>query len=814
MPLAIAVFLLSAAALAAEVLLMRVFSIIEWHHFAWMVISLALLGYAAAGTFVAIFRRPLVRRVRATLILFAFLAGTTLLGSVSLIRAVQFNSLEIVWDPRQTVRLFALYLLLSIPFFSIAVFLGTVFTAMRGAVARLYRADLLGAGVGAASVVWVLFAMPVDDVLRCVAATASTAAALVALASRGRTRAGGVALAIAGIAVSIGWPASMLRPATSPYKDLAQALRIPGARIVQESSGPMGFLDAVANDTVPFRQAAGLSLAFAGEIPPQIAIFTDGTANTTVPRVENGSITPAYTDYLTSAAAHSIRSVRGGRALIIGANVPAILAARGHGAQTVDVVERDGRMIRLVREELAMQNAHLDDPRISFHCADPRAFLQRPTNTWRLIETTIESGGPSGEAGLRENYLFTTEGIGLLMRRLEPGGVVSITGPVRMPPNEIMKLILTVAAAAKESGAAARDSLVAVRSWSTATVLFRREPFAPADLDAVARFCDGRSFDLDFPPRSQRQARNVLDRPYLTEAALAAVSGGSALRNFLARYKFDLTPATDSRPFFFDFFRWSALPELLRLRDRGGAPLIAWGYLVLLATLVQALAATVVLVVLPLAIRGGMRRDDRASVPGLWRVILYFAAIGLAFLFVEIAFLQRFTLFLRHPLYAASAILGSFLVCAGIGSGIARRIDPHNLRARAAVLVAIAILATLYALGLRPLFAVLAPASEAMKVIASILAVAPIAVVMGMPFPLGIALFGGLRRSWIPWAWAINGSASVVSAIMAMLLAMTAGVEAVVGCAAVLYIAASLALSNMPALQPVNRLGAHSGPTF
>jgi hypothetical protein len=794
MPLAIAVFLLSAGALATEVLLMRVLSIVEWHHFAWMVISLALLGYAAAGTFVALARRLLLRRLRVVLIASAVSSSAALLASLSLVHAIRFNSLEIIWDPHQLVRLFALYLLLAVPFFGIATFMATTFTALRGSVARLYRADLLGAGFGAAAAIAVLFLVPVEVALRGVAASASLAALLVALAARNRTRRVGTVVAMIGLAMSIGWPASLLRPPMSPYKDLAQTLRNPGARMILERSGPMGRIDVVANDDVPFRHAPGLSLAFTGEIPRQLLLFVDGSVATAVPAGEAGRLAPAYTGFMTSAAAHTIRDLRGARVLVIGMDIPAILDALAHGARGVDVVERNRQLIAVVRNDMARHNPHLSDPRIAFHAADARAMLQRTSARWRIIETSIDGGGPGGEAGLRENYLLTTEGLALLGDRLERGGIVSVTAALRMPPNEIMRLIATAGAATESRGGTPGNAIAVIRSWNTATLLYGRDPLEATDMAALEQFAARRSFDIDVPLRTGRAAFNVVDRPYLAEAATAAFGEIGRRRDFLNDYKFDISPARDDRPFFFHFFRWRALPELIALRDRGGASLIQSGYLVAAATLVQALTAAVLLVLIPLASAGRRRRTAGANARGAWRIVLYFGSIAVAFLSLEIAFLQTFTLFLSHPLYAASLVLGSFLVCAGIGSGIAQRFGRDDLRTRRVVLGTLALLALLYGAGLRPAFMLLASAPDAAKIVASLLIVAPIAVLMGMPFPLGITYFGSMHRTWIPWAWAINGSASVISAVAAMLLALSYGIQSVIIGAAAMYAAAAIAL--------------------
>src|ERR1043166_3635254 len=198
------------------------------------------------------------------------------------------------------------------------------------------------------------------------------------------------------------------------------------------------------------------------------------------------------------------------------------------------------------------------------------------------------------------------------------------------------------------------------------------------------RFTSSRAFDLAFLPgmtREEVNRFNILDQPYFFDGAVALL--GPERDQFLRDYKFDITPTTDDRPYFFDFFKWRALPEILQRRALGGAALLDWGYLVLAATLVQAAALAVVLILAPLLWLGG-DRPGPAAVLARWRVVLYFLAIGFDFLFIEIASIQRFVLFLGHPVYAIPVVLCGFLFFAGLGSGVAPKLSAHleTLRAR------------------------------------------------------------------------------------------------------------------------------------
>ena len=276
---------------------------------------------------------------------------------------------------------------------------------------------------------------------------------------------------------------------------------------------------------------------------------------------------------------------------------------------------------------------------------------------------------------------------------------------------------------------------------------------------------------------------NVLDKPYLFEGARALL--GPDRERFLEDYKYDVAPSTDDRPYFFHFLKWRGLREALS-KGGGGLALVEWGYLVLLAALLQGAAASAVLILLPLVAR-------RLGKPG-FGVAVYFMGLGLAFLFIEIAFIQKFVLFLGHPLYAVAVVLSAFLVSAGLGSGAAPRLERrYGDGAIPIAVTAIGVVAALYLTGLAPLLGWLAPLPQAFKVMAALGLVAPLGFFMGMPFPLGLARIQARSPELVPWAWGINGCASVLSAVLATVAAVHLGFTAVVVLAVALYLTAALA---------------------
>ncbi|MFQ5761191.1 MAG: SAM-dependent methyltransferase, partial [Acidiferrobacterales bacterium] len=398
----------------------------------------------------------------------------------------------------------------------------------------------------------------------------------------------------------------------------------------------------------------------------------------------------------------------------------------------------------------------------------------------------------AGVHALSESYIYTVEALQAYLDHLTPGGLLAITRWLKLPPRDSLKLFGTAIDALARTGVAAPEQhLALIRSWNTSTLLVKNGRLTEADVVAVRDFCERRSFDVTYYPgmeRSEANRFNLLDEAYLFEGATALLSG--ARPDFLDRYKFHITPATDDKPHFFHFFKWRSLPELLALPQGGRGSLVEWGYLILVATIAQALIVGIVLILVPLWVTKRTRRTRTGS-----RMGLYFCALGLAFIFIEIAFIQKFILFLNHPLYAIAVVLSGFLVFAGLGSGysgqLARRLENTTLPPIAAAAAGIVVISLIYVVLLPEVSPRLVALPDAAKITASLGLIAPLAFCMGMPFPLGLAKLAAHDPDFIPWAWGINGFASVVSAALATLLAIHFGFTAVVVLALVLYVLAA-----------------------
>ena len=576
--LALSIGLLAASALGYQVLLFRLLAIVQWHPFVATIVSLALLGHGAAGTALAVAGGRLLPRFPLAYAASAALFALAVPLCWALAQRLPFNGLELVWNPWQLGWLVALFLLLALPFFFAACCFGLAFMHARDRIPALYAADLLGAGLGAGLTTGLLFLLPADDALR-VAAAAGACAALLPTAPP-LVRLGLPALAVA---LALCAPADWLAPRVTPYKGLPRTLAVMGAEVVDERSSPYGLLTIVRNDAVPFRHAPGRSLTGTSELPRQLAVFTDGDGMSALTAREDRK-SLAWLDETTSALPY--RLAANPRVLVLGAGGGTeVLQAIYHGAREVDAVELNPDMLALAR-------TWLQDSGVRWHLGDVRGFIRGDSRQYDLIQMApLDSYGGSGAGALAlaESYQYTVEALADYYDRLAPGGWLALTRWEKQPPRDGLKLFAMAIEMLRARDLEPGSRLALIRGWQTSTLLIGQRPLSGADVGRLRTFCEERGFDPAWFPGIRPDEVNRhhrVPRPWLHEGAVALLGRNADV--FLADYKFQVEPATDERPFYFHFFRWSLLPELVALRGQGGLTLLDTGYLVVAATLALA----------------------------------------------------------------------------------------------------------------------------------------------------------------------------------------------------------------------------------
>lgn len=569
------VALASAAAIAYEVLLVRWFSIIQWHHFAYMIISLALLGYGASGSFLSVVQQRLLPRFRAMFVASLALFGVGCLAATLFAQAIPFNPEELAFAPTQWFYLAGMYLLLSVPFFFVALAIGLALTRFASRAARVYAFDLVGAGSGSLLIVFLLNDMQPATVLRIIAMLGVGSAILAVRELDLRLRMQARLALTCMLAVPLFSPADWLQPQLSPYKDLSQALRVGGAYVETRLSSPLGMLSVLASPRIPLRHAPGLSLNALSEPPPQRGLFTDGHGPSAITSAVSDPLRLDYLDQLGSALPYHLGSLAPVLVLGVGGG-DAVLQALQLGTGRVDAVELNPRVIELLQSRYAAYTGgRFNQPRLHLLNTEARAFVSGTTQRYALITIPLsDSAGSGGLYSMNEDYLDTVQAYAQFLGQLLPGGYLAINHWVRNPPRDTLKAVATVAAALRQLGAAdIARRVVLIRGWQTSTLLVKNGPYAPEELSAVREFCTRRSFDLAYLPdmRDDEANRfNLLREPYYYQATRQLL--GATAEHFIDDYKFNLQPATDDQPYFHRFFRWRTLPEIVGLAGRAAWP--------------------------------------------------------------------------------------------------------------------------------------------------------------------------------------------------------------------------------------------------
>jgi hypothetical protein len=479
------------------------------------------------------------------------------------------------------------------------------------------------------------------------------------------------------------------------------------------------------------------------------------------------------------------------------------LNALSHGTDRIEAVELNAGIIQLVRGRFAEWTGGVySRPGVKVINQEARGFVETATSRYDTIQISLLDTFGSSAAGvyaLHENYLYTVEALERYYSRLTPGGILSITRWVKFPPRDSIKLFATAVEALENLHVPdISQHIASIRSWATSTLLISTTPFTPEDIAAIRAFCQERSFDPTyFPGMKPEEANqyNQLPSPEHFRAAQALLFGEREA--FYASYPYHVRPAHDNSPYFFNFFTWKHLSTFLETMEKGLIPFIEWGYLALMATLAQAVLLSLVLILLPLLVLPKKRRTSGVRMA----TIVYFSCLGLGYLFIEIVCIQQFALFLAHPISSASVVIATFLMFSGCGSlcfaYIADRKEKTLSRRNSSgvlfllAVAGIVLCVALYTLGLSQIFSACIGWNYPFKVLLSILLLAPLAFCLGIPFPFGLRTVSQRANELVPWAYGINGYASVLSSLIATCIAMSFGFQAVMGLAVGLYLLAA-----------------------
>ena len=813
-----ALLLLSTATLAFEINLTRLFSVAQFYHFAFMVVSLALLGFGAGGTLLAIYPRLTMGSPSGAFSKLALATSASMLLAYLTTNWIPFDSFSIAWDRRQFVILFIQYLALVAPFLFSGLATSLLLTIYAHEASKVYAINLLGSSIGCLCALVFPSLLGGEGMVSLGAALAAFAAislyffhsekpyrwSKLQVNSPARYHIGGVPgklLAVLVLVFTLGDIGLRLAGKSglavmdirlSPYKSLSYAMQYPGARVIYRRWNAFSRLDLVRSQGI--RSLPGLSYRYLQLPPLEDGLLVDGDElSPVVSQIEDLSSMQYLPAYLAFRLRHGAQALilepRGGLD---------ILTALAGEASSVTAVEINPLIVDAA-------SSIYYAPGVQAIVDSDRSYLSRTRDHFDIILLSLASSYHpvrSGAYSLAEDYRYTQEAFREILAHLKPGGLCVAMRWLQTPPSESLRVFALAVTALREKGMDASQQIVALRGYNTATFFVKNGIYNESELATIREFSASRAFDLDYIPGISPEdvnLYNILPEPLDYEAYMALLNSRSP-DEFYNSYPFDVRPPTDDRPFFGHSFKWAQANQVIAEMGKTWQPFSGAGYFIVVGLLILGVIASSALILLPLATlrwRKAAITDVLVTSPRVKPApMIYFCLIGIAFLFVEIPLIQRYILYLGNPAFAMTVVLFSLLLFSGLGSQWSNRV-PARL-----ALGGLVLLLSVYPALLPAFFHQTLALSLGVKLALGCLALAPIGFLMGIPFPTGVRLLTGLDQSevLIPWAWGINGAASVVSSILAALLALSWGFNLVMYLGTACYAGAWLMASLMAKL--------------
>jgi spermidine synthase len=631
-------------------------------------------------------------------------------------------------------------------------------------IGRMYAFDLLGACAGALLVVPLMMVIPTPALAMGVALLPLAAVVLL-----GGPRLPAAVLALVIVAVIIHGGALHFR-VTKEYAESGNLRPIyvrwtPTARLAVFASIPW-------KPTSAFGWGMG-SKAAAAPGPEQMWLEQDGSAGTPITAFDGDLSAVEHLRFDVTSVGYEWRTPK--RVAIVGAGGGRdILTALASGAGDIEAIEINAGIVDALRGRFREFSGGVYDlPGVHTIVGEGRSVLTRSEGGYDLVQISMIDSWAATAAGayaLSENNLYTLEAYRLYLSKLSDRGVVATSrwaGPTF--GFEVMRLLF-LARAALGDDASPEKHIALVRAGRVGTVLLSKSELSDDDVSALVRICEARGLMLMYPPTGD--GPNAVSQLFERGAAAYEEQGVR------------MEPPTDDRPFFFQVLSpWRAkVPDIAGQLGVNAQGVVALRLLMIAMTIIA-----MVLFFAPFALRRPL-----SAAPGFWRGSIFFTAIGLAFMFVEVAWLQRFVRYLGHPSLATAAALGFMLLGAGVGSMVSGRVGLERWQRRGYLL---AVVVALLNAAMASVFDRSLGMPLALRIVVTGLFLLPAGVLMGFMFPLGMLRFAalGTRRAWF---WALNGAAGVLASVMSLALAIELGFSRVAYLGTAIYLVAWWALGD------------------
>jgi len=818
------VFFTSFTILCYEIILTRIFAITQWQNLAAFIISLALLGFGASGTGIALLKNQIEKHFNGFVLTALFLYPLSMCMGFILYCKTPFNPFEIGIDNRQLYYFLQYFIAMGIPFFFGATVIGIALTKFP--IGKTYFSNLIGSGIGAIFVILVSYFLHPYSIL--IGITIISFLTAIIFSFRGcnnltitygkdksasnvrrisryirkkvillhplnlkkRVFITNLLLSIVIVALFCYSVDYLDLKKISQYKSISKTLNLPDSKIIKERYSPLGLVQVVEAEGL--RSTVGLSLVSPYEVPIQKGIFFDGEAMSAITPFDGAKEEIKYLNYIPSALPYNILDdSEKEKVLIVGVGGgEGTLKALLHDFKNISGLELNRKVVKLMKDDYSKFSGNIyNHPRVTIINNEARGFIQSTREKYNLIEISMldtYNTAASGIYALNETNLYTVESIREFFLHLKENGLLAITRWVVNPPRDNLKMLNICIHALKSLDIKdISKHIIYIRTIQAATLIISKNPVSEKMINKTKEFCKRRLFDIIYYDGIKENEVNrfvKLDTPIYYLATKNLLSERAS--DFINEYDFDIKPATDNRPYFYNFFKYKTLKYILKY-GTDKIPFTEWGYLTLIILLIPVIIISFVLIVVPLLFLKKGKRGLNV------KILLFFGLIGIGFFFIEMPLIQKLILFLSHPTYSLSVIISSLLVFSGIGSYFSDKIFKEEKRILYSTLLIVSII-ILYLLTFDIVLPVFMNANVIIKILVTIILLAPLGFFMGIPFPQGLSMIKRIESFKVPWAWGINGFFSVISTILATLFAILFGFKVVFVLATLCYLGAGI----------------------
>lgn len=752
-----------------------------------MVISIAMLGIGSAGTVLALSHRDLdlyQKDHRSYIAIYALGAGVSVILSYMISNLIPFDPVKLLWEKSQILYVALYCFVLSIPFFFSGILIATAFSIFSKKSELVYGSDLLGAGTGALAVIVLLnIAGPENAVL-----SASTLCFIGAIVVGTRyIRSLAVLFILFNLIMFFIHP-DFIDVRISPYKRLPLFLKYPGAEHLKTYHSSYSRIDTFKSPAVRF--APGLSFKYLDPLPEQIGLSVDGDRIDAITKTGDKNQL-RFLEFLPSALPYEIG--RRDNVLILepkgGLHV---LLARYYGSKEIHKIESNPVIIKVVRNDFKKFSGEIFEQ--NTWVGYGRNWLHG-SRLYDIIDLPMTGTAVSGVFGISEDFRFTVEAFKEYLKALKREGIMAITLYLLPPARTEFRLLTTIITALEEIGIEnTSDKLAAIRSWDVMTILVKTSPFSSKEIKHLKEFARTRRFDLVYYPGIKEEESNVYIKMPSNEyyKGFITLINPQSRSNFINQYLFNIKPVYDESPFFHYYLRLKNIKAIYQLMGQKWLYFIEEGYL-LPVILVILLILSLVMILLPVFLRLRMMNNTPKPRP-LLPILIYFAMLGVGFMFVEVTLIHKSILSLENPLYTIATVLITILISSGTGSMLSSRIDKLKT---SYILLILSCMVFLYSLLYPMLLQSISIYPLGLRVIMTFISLVPLGLFMGIPFPMGIKLLGEKDRTLIPWAWAINACMSVLAPVLTIMLVIMVGFKTILWLGALAYLLAFVSLKKI-----------------